>query len=152
MPLRRRVGLVISSAGAAIALLLSGCDLELNAPPEPDLSRIESVWDIKVPPGTEVLEYYSSEVDFHGGRDDVYVLQLHTSERSGIWDSSTYTEGIPSDGSPGVDDIIESADADIADGALESLRCAEPARADQNYILVCHDVESDKFYLFEEIF
>ena len=66
MPLRRRVGLVISSAGAAIALLLSGCDLELNAPPEPDLSRIESVWDIKVPPGTEVLEYYSSEVDFTG--------------------------------------------------------------------------------------
>lgn len=142
----------VSAIGAALALLLSGCSPEPTAPPEPDLEWIESTWDMEVPPGVEVLEYYSSEVDFHGGRDDVYVLKVPIAERSGFWDPSTYTEGLPYDGSPAVGDIVESAGAGIRQDALDSLQCAKPSRADQNYILACHDEESDQFYLFEQIF
>lgn len=148
----RRSSWSIAAAGASVALLLSGCDLELSAPPEPDFDRIESVWGIEVPPDAEVQGYYSSEVDFHGGRDDVYVLQLPPSNRSGTWDSSTYTAGIPHDGSPTAEEIIESSEAEVSEEILSSLHCSQPLRADQNYLLTCHHSESDDFYLFEQIF
>lgn len=140
------------AAAASLALLLSGCTLELAASPEPDVDRVESVWDIEVPAGAVVQAYYSSEVDFHGGRDDVYVLQIPTASRSNIWDPATYTAGAPNDGSPTVDDIIDSSNADVSDKVISSLRCAQPIRADQNYLLTCHHADADEFYLFEQIF
>lgn len=152
MSLHRRTTLALGSVGAALALLLSGCDLELSAPPEPDLDRLESVGEMEVPAGADVLEYYSSEVDFHGGRDEVYVLALPASGRTGIWDPSTYTAGILEDGTPTPAEIIESANADITHDELSSLRCAEPRRANQNYLLICYDAETDTFTLFEQIF
>lgn len=137
---------------ASLALLLSGCTLELNAPSEPDFDRVESVWDIEVPADADAQAYYSSEVDFHGGRDDVYVLRLPEASRSGIWDPSTYATGVPTDGSPTVADIVDSSSADVPDEVLSALCCAQPVRTNQNYLLTCHHADDDQFYVFEQIF
>ena len=35
---------------------------------------------------------------------------------------------------------------------VHSLSCADPERAEQNYLLICFDEKDEAFYLFHQIF
>lgn len=131
-------------------LLLGGCSADLSTPPDPDLGRVEQVSDIEVPSGATIQEYYSSESDFHGGRDDVYILDIPTEQRTGIWDPSEYGEGVPSDISGRVSEIVESAAA--PQDLPRDLTCGPSITKDQNLLLVCFSAAGDSFLLIEQIF
>lgn len=135
---------------ALTLLALGACDNHVD--PQPDFERIETVWSISAPPGTEVEEYYSSEVDFQGGRSDIYVLHIPESSRRDPWDPSSYTEGTPSIGNPSPEDIAESSGAQIPEETYDQLACEEPRREDQNYLVLCYHEQGDAFYVFEQLF
>lgn len=144
--------LTAAPCAASALLMLSACGATAPSDPESYLPRVESAWDIEVPESAEVREYYSSEADFHGGRDEVYVLDIPAADRTGVWDPASYAHGVPHDGAPSVSEISASAGAPITDDLLDSLRCGDPVRADQNFILFCIDGETDAFYVFEQLF
>lgn len=148
-PRRRRTAALTA---LACTLAVTGCSITLDAPSDPDLERVESVWGIEAPDGLVVEGYDSSEHDVQGGADEVYVVDVRDADRSGPWDPSSYSDGIAAADRQLVDEIIASSRADIDEDTLESLRCAEPRTQDQNFLLICHRSESDEHILFQQIF
>src|SRR5699024_4712176 len=71
--------------GASLATL-SSCSSTDSTQPEGDISFIEENWEIEAPESAETVEYYSTDSDFQGGREDVYVISMAESDRSGYWD------------------------------------------------------------------
>lgn len=139
-------------AALVSALAMTGCSFASDVPSDPDLERVESVWGIEAPDELVVESYDSSEHDFQGGADEVYVVDVGDADRSGPWDPSSYSEGIPDADRQLVDEIIASSEADIDEDTLETLRCAEPRTQDQNFLLICHQPESDEHILLQQIF
>lgn len=152
--MRRRICQQIAVAICSLLALLtmSACIPWSPDEPEPYLHRVETMWGIEVPSGAEVLEYYSSEADFHGGRDEVYVLGIPAADRAEGWDPADYGDGIPSDGAPTAGEVSASAGSPITDDMVHSLSCADPERDEQNYLLICFDEKDEAFYLFHQIF
>jgi hypothetical protein len=136
----------------ACALAVTGCSIEADAPSAPDLERVESTWGIEAPDDLVVRSYDSSEHDFQGGADEVYVVDVPDAGRSGPWDPSSYSDGIADADRQLVDEIIGSSQAGIDADALEALRCAEPRTQDQDFLLICHSAETDEHVLFQQLF
>lgn len=132
------------------ALVLAGC--EVSNDPEPDLDRVRALWTMNVPVDAEVEDYWSSEVDFQGGRDDLYVISIPEKSRVEAWDTAGYTEGVPLGDSPSPADIARSSGASIAEDVYDELTCRKPIRQGQDYILICYHQGDDLFYVFEQIF
>lgn len=143
---------IAALASMPLLVALSGCDASPPEDPEWNLERVEGTWEITAPSGAQIRDYFSSEVDFHGGRDDVFVLEMPHGDRVGVWDPEGYQGGIPRDGAPTAQEITDSAGASFDDGLFDALDCGEPIRADQDYLLICFHEEGDDFYVFEQIF
>ena len=139
--------------GASLATL-SSCSSTDSTQPEGDISFIEENWEIEAPESAETVEYYSTDSDFQGGREDVYVISMAESDRSGYWDESEYTftssEGMRGETSP--ESITENSEADLDEELFESIRCRGPEERDQNYLISCFNPVDGNFYIFEEIF
>ncbi|WP_443371944.1 hypothetical protein [Brachybacterium alimentarium] len=139
--------------GASLGALVS-CSLSDSTQPEGDTSFIESNWGIEAPESAATVEYYSTDSDFQGGREDVYVISMEESDRSGYWNDSGYTldssEVARREISP--QSISESSGAELDEVFFESLKCREPEERDQNYIVSCFNPTDGNFYVFEEIF
>ena len=139
--------------GASLAALAS-CSSTDSTQPEGDISFIEENWEIEVPEGSETVEYYSTDSDFQGGREDVYVISIAEPDQSDYWDESEYTltssEGARGETSP--ESIAESSEANPDGETLESLKCRNPEERDQNYLTSCFNPMDGNFYIFEEIF
>ena len=139
--------------GASLATL-SSCSSTDSTQPGGDISFIEENWEIEAPESAETVEYYSTDSDFQGGREDVYVISMAESDRSGYWDESEYTitssEGMRGETSP--ESIAENSEADLDEELFESIRCRGPEERDQNYLISCFNPVDGNFYIFEEIF
>ena len=145
--------IVITAVGFCLipaSLVLAGCDVDSD--PEPDLDRVRSVWEMDIPADAEVEDYWSSEVDLQGGRDDLYVVSIPQTSRGGTWDPVQYTEGVPASGSPDPADIARASGAPLAEDIFDELSCQEPVRRGQDYILLCYHPRDDLFYIFEQVF
>ena len=68
--------------GASLATL-SSCSSTDSTQPEGDISFIEENWEIEAPESAETVEYYSTDSDFQGGREDVYVISMAEWDRAG---------------------------------------------------------------------
>lgn len=152
--MRPRVSRRRTAALTALActLAVTGCSITPGAPSKPDLDRVELAWIIEAPDNLVVESYDSSEHDFQGGADEVYVVDIPDADRSGPWDPSGYSDGIADADRQLVDEIIASSQADIDEDTLETLRCAEPHAQGQDFLLICHHAETDEHVLFQQIF
>ena len=139
--------------GASLATL-SSCSSTDSTQPEGDISFIEENWEIEATESAETVEYYSTDSDFQGGREDVYVISMAESDRSDYWDESEYTftssEGMRGETSP--ESIAENSEADLDEELFESIRCRGPEERDQNYLISCFNPVDGNYYIFEEIF
>lgn len=100
--LRHRRSLPKILAVAALTTGCTACKPESDSSPSGDTEYVSDTWGIGFPSGTEIVNHYSSESDFQGGRDDICILDIPAQE-GGYWATSAFTSApssIASGGQP----------------------------------------------------
>lgn len=148
----RRKAISTAALIAAVASTLGACSTFDSERPDGDLVFLAENWSIDIPGSAETASYYTSESDFQGGREDVYVVSIEAADRVGYWDLSQFTESATSALEPSPQTIIAASEAPVEQSALGRLRCRSSEEQGQDYLLLCFDDDTERYLVFEQIF
>jgi hypothetical protein len=139
-----------TALAGGVTVLLAGCNTDATYS-DTDMAKkfLKDQWGITLPHGTTVDRYYSSESDFQGGRDDVYVIDTPEAASSGFWQLDKYNSPLDNDSLAFAKSVLKSSGASFD---LSTFRCTEITEDGQDALLSCYDRAAKHFVLFERIF